>query len=109
MLLCECFCVHASVCVPLCAYVRVCPYPSYLADVVVEVVLLLHGRRRGVIAPPPDLNLGLAVLLRCLCLVEPRQASVVALVEAPGAVDRKPHLVDPVQDQPQSPDGSLQD
>jgi len=69
---------------------------------------LVHGWRRGVKGTPPDLDLGLSVLGSRLCLVEPGQTPVVALVEAPGPVDRQPHLVNAVKDEPQGPDGPLQ-
>jgi hypothetical protein len=47
----------------------------------------LHGRGWGVKGPPPDLNLGLSVLLSSLCLVEAGQPAVVALIQAPGLLD----------------------
>ena len=69
---------------------------------------LVHGWGRGVKRAPPDLDLGLSVLGGCLCLVEAGQTAVVALIQAPGPVDRQPHLVNAVQDVPQGPDGPLQ-
>lgn len=72
-------------------------------------MVLIHGRGRDVKGAPPDLDLGFAMFCCCFGLVETRQATVVALVEAPRTVDRQPHLVDALQDKPQSADGSLQD
>lgn len=48
------------------------------------------------------------MLGRRLGLVQPSQAAVVALVQTPGAMHRKPHLIDALQHQPQRPDGPLQ-
>lgn len=81
---------------------------SHLADDTVVVVLRAHGGRWDIKRAPPDLHLSLSVLGGRLCLVEPRQASVVTLVEPPGPMHRHPHLVNAVQDVPQGPGGSLQ-
>ncbi len=81
---------------------------AHLADGGVEVVLGVHGWRWDVIGASPDLHLRLAVFGRRLRLVEPRQATVVALVQTPGAMHGQPHLIDAVQHQPQGPDGTLQ-
>lgn len=70
---------------------------------------LIHGWGRNVKRAPPDLDLGLSMFSRCFSLVQPSQATVVALVEAPGPVDGQPHLVDAVQNKPQGADGPLQD
>lgn len=72
-------------------------------------MVLIHGWRRSVKGASPDLDLGFSVFSCSLCLIQPGQAAVVALIEAPGPVDRQPHLVDAVQDEPQSADGPLQD
>lgn len=87
---------------------RVGDITSYLADDTVVVVLWAHGRRWGIEGAPPDLHLSLAVLGCRLCLVQPSQASVVALIKPPGPVHWHPHLVNAVQDQPQCPGGPLQ-
>lgn len=81
----------------------------HLAYVLIVVMLLIHGRGRNVERAPPDLNLGLSVFSCCFSLVQPGQATVVALIEAPGPVDGQPHLVDAVQNKPQGADGPLQD
>lgn len=81
---------------------------SYLADDSVVVMVRAHGGRRNVKRAPPDLHLSLSMLGSRLCLVQPCQASVVALVEPPGPMHRHPHLVNAVQDQPQRPNGPLQ-
>ena len=49
-----------------------------------------RGGGRDVVAAPPQLDLGLAVLGRRLLLVEPLQRAVVALVQPPVAADRQP-------------------
>lgn len=72
-------------------------------------MVLIHGWRRNVKRASPDLDLSFSVLGRSLRLVQPRQAAVVALIQAPGPVDGQPHLVDAVQDEPQGADGPLQD
>lgn len=46
---------------------------------------------------------------RRLSLVQPGQAAVVALIEAPGPLNGNPHLVNAVQNKPQGADGPLQD
>lgn len=68
---------------------------------------LIHGWGRSVKRAPPDLDLGLSMFGCCLSLVQPSQAAVVALIEAPGPVDGQPHLVDAVQNKPQGADGPL--
>lgn len=69
----------------------------------------IHRWGRSVKGAPPDLDLGLSVFSCCFSLVQPSQATVVALIEAPGPVDGQPHLVDAVQDKPQGADGPLED
>lgn len=81
---------------------------SHLADDSVVVVLWAHGGRRDVERAPPDLHLSLSVPGGCLGLVQASQASVVSLVESPGPVNRHPHLVNAIQNQPQCPDGPFQ-
>lgn len=81
----------------------------HLADILVVVVSFVHRWGRNVEGTPPDLHLSLPVFLSSFCLIQPRQATVVALVEPPGPVDGQPHLVDAVQDKPQGPDGPLKD
>ncbi|HEU4635044.1 MAG TPA: hypothetical protein VFS41_02620, partial [Edaphobacter sp.] len=49
----------------------------------VELAAGRQRRRRHVVGAPPDLHLVLAVLRRRLGLVQPGEAAVVALVEAP--------------------------
>ena len=44
-----------------------------------------HGRRRAGPAPPPGLDLGLAVLIARVVLVHARQRAVVAFIELPAA------------------------
>lgn len=68
---------------------------------------LIHGWGRSVKRAPPDLDLSLSMFGCCLSLVQPSQAAVVALIEAPGPVDGQPHLVDAVQNKPQGADGPL--
>lgn len=70
---------------------------------------LIHGWGRNVKRTPPDLDLGLSVFGCCFSLVQPSQATIVALIEAPAPVDRQPHLVNAVQNKPQGADGPLQD
>lgn len=72
-------------------------------------MLLIHGWGRNVKRAPPDLDLGFPVFLCCFSLVQPSQATVVTLIQAPGPVDGQPHLVDAVQNKPQGPDRPLQD
>lgn len=81
----------------------------HLAYGLVEGMPLIHGRGRNVKRASPDLDLGLSVFSCRFCLVQPGQATVVTLIEAPGPVDGQPHLVDAVQNEPQGADGPLQD
>lgn len=81
----------------------------HLAYGLIIVVRLIHLRGRDVKGAPPDLHLGIPMFGCCFRLVQPSQATIVALVEAPGSVDRQPHLVDAVQNEPQGADGPLQD
>jgi len=67
-------------------------------------VVIVQRWGRHVVGSPPDVHLLFAVARRGLCLVEPLQGAVVALVQAPGAVDRYPHQVHLVHDNPQRPD-----
>src|SRR5712671_5072798 len=69
----------------------------------------IENGRWNVIAAAPDLDLGLAVLLDCLRLVESLQSAVVTLVEAPGGLDGNPHPVHLVENQPERADGALED
>lgn len=85
------------------------PRRCHLADGLVEVMVLIHGRGRNVKGASPDLDLGFSVFSCSLRLIQPGQAAIVALIEAPGPVDRQPHLVDAVQDEPQGADGPFQD
>lgn len=70
---------------------------------------LVHAWGRNVKRAPPYLDLGLSMFSCCFSLVQPSQATVVALIEAPGPVDGQPHLVNAVQNKPQGADGPLQD
>lgn len=70
---------------------------------------LIHGWGWDVKRAPPDLDLGFSMFGCCFGLVKACQTAVVALVEAPRTVDRQPHLVDALQNKPQSADGPLQD
>lgn len=79
----------------------------HLAYGLIEVMPLIHGWGWGVKRASPDLDLGLSVFSCCFSLVQPSQATVVALIEAPGPVDGQPHLVDAIQNKPQGADGSL--
>ena len=81
---------------------------SHLADDFVVRVVLVHGWRWDVERAAPDLHLLLAVLLGRLGLVETGEASVVTLVQTPGADHRQPHLVCALHDGPQGLDGALQ-
>jgi uncharacterized protein DUF4139 len=72
------------------------------------LVVAGEGRRRDVVAAPPDLHLLFAVLLHGLGLVEALQGAVHALVEAPGAVHGHPHLIDRLEGDPQGLDGPLE-
>lgn len=81
----------------------------HLADGLIEVMPLIHGRGRSVKRAPPDLDLGLSVFSCCFGLIQPSQATIVALIEAPGPVNGQPHLVDAVQNKPQGADGPLKD
>lgn len=69
---------------------------------------LIHGWRWDVKRASPDLDLGFSMFGCRFGLVEARQTPVVALIEAPGPLDRQPHLVNALQDKPQSADGPLQ-
>ena len=79
----------------------------HLAYGLIEVMPFIHGWGRNIKGTPPDLDLCLAVLGSGLSLVQSSQATVVALIESPGSVDRQPHLVNAVQDIPQGTDGPL--
>ncbi len=68
----------------------------------------LQRGRRDVVAATPDLDLVRAVLGRRLRLVEPGQRAIVTLVQAPRALDRDPHQVQLVEDDPQGAYGPFQ-
>ena len=70
---------------------------------------LIHGRGWDVKRAPPDFDLGFSMFSCCFSLVEACQTTIVALIEAPGTVNRQPHLVNALQNEPQSSDGPLQD
>lgn len=80
----------------------------YLANDCIVVVVWTHWGRRDVKRASPNFHLGLAVLGGSFGLVEPGEASVVAFVKTPGTMNRQPHLVNAVQDQPECPDGPFQ-
>merc|ERR1719339_366707 len=61
--------------------------PLVLPDGFIVGMVSLHGRGRDIKAPPPDLNLLLAVLGGGLRLVEAGQPAVMPLVEPPGLLD----------------------
>jgi hypothetical protein len=67
---------------------------------VARVVGLERGRG-DVVGPAPDLDLGLAVLLGGLGLVQALQRAVVTLVQAPLAVDGEPVEVQLAEDEPE--------
>jgi hypothetical protein len=48
------------------------------------------------------------VLLDGLRLIQPLQGTIVAFIETPAALDRSPHAVGRVQNQPQRADRALQ-
>src|ERR1019366_5563094 len=83
---------------------------ALIARVVAGKTLVVGSqfRRADVVAAAPDLHLRLAELGRRLGLVQPLQRAVVPLVQAPRAVDRNPHQVHFVLDDPQRADGALQ-
>ena len=64
----------------------------------VALVILGEGQRGDVVAAAPDLDLGVAVLLGGLGLVESLEVAVVLFVEAPALLDRNPVQVHFVQD-----------
>ena len=70
---------------------------------------LLEGRRRHVVASPPDENLLVAILRRGLRLVQALQRPVVTLVEPPRMLDGDPHQVQLIQRDPERADRPLQD
>lgn len=80
-----------------------------LADLLIVIMRFIHGWRRDVKRTPPDLDLGLSVFGCSFSLVQPSQATIVALIEPPGSVYRQPHLVNAIQNKPQSANGSFQD
>ena len=71
-----------------------------------ELVVVRDGRRRGVEGAAPEHELLLAVLLERLLLVLALQGAVVALVEAPGALDGDPVPVGRVERQARGGDGA---
>lgn len=85
---------------------KVC-VPAILADVAVEGVIRLHGRRWDIIRSSPDLYLGLTMLSSSFCFVETCQTAIVSLIEAPSPDHWQPHLVNGIQDCPEGPDCSL--
>src|SRR5690606_4908557 len=68
-----------------------------------RIVRLERGRRH-VVAAAPDLDLLRAVLRRRFGLVEALQRAVMALAQAPMALDGDPHQLHLVEDQPQRAD-----
>ena len=64
----------------------------------------IRGRRVGA---APDQNLSLAEFLRGFRFVEALQSAVVAFVQAPGVLNRDPHLVKFVQGDPERTHGTL--
>ncbi len=68
----------------------------------------LQGRRRHVIAAPPQKHLLLAELRGRFGFVQPLQRAVMALVQAPGMAHRDPHQVHPLQRKPERLDGAFQ-
>src|SRR5688572_7938022 len=71
-------------------------------------VVTRKGRGRDVVTAPPDLHLLGAVPLDGLRLVEPLQRAVVTLVQTPAALDRKPHLVELIERDPERADRPLE-
>ena len=67
-----------------------------------------QGRRWGVVGAAPDHELLFAVLLAGLGLVLALQGTVVALVQPPGALDRKPEQVGGLQREICGADGALE-
>ena len=65
---------------------------SYLCNIFMIRMSRLHGRGRNVEGAPPDLNLGLAVFLRRLRLVEAGETAVVAFIQTPGLLCRQVFL-----------------
>mmetsp|Transcript_97451 Transcript_97451/g.284570 ORF Transcript_97451/g.284570 Transcript_97451/m.284570 type:complete len:448 (-) Transcript_97451:47-1390(-) len=75
----------------------------------VELTVLLDRRGWDVEAPAPNLDLVGAVFLDCLLLVKACEASIHALVQAPGLLDWQVHLVRLLQSVVQRLDGALED
>ncbi len=73
-----------------------------------ELVVLVDGRRRHVVGAAPQHELLLAELLEGLLLVLALQRAVVALVEAPVALDRDPVPVGRVEREVRGRDGPAQ-
>ena len=72
------------------------------------LIIQVELRGRNVIAAPPDLDLFLAVPGLGLCLVQPRQRTVMPFVQTPGLVDRDPDAIHGLKRQPERPDGPRQ-
>ena len=62
---------------------------TYLSNIFMIRMSRLHGRGRSIEGTSPDLNLGLAVFLRRLRLVEAGETAVVALIQTPGLLCRQ--------------------
>jgi hypothetical protein len=60
------------------------------------------------VAAPPDLNLGRAVTLDGLGLVQALQGAVMALIQAPAALDRQPEQIHLLEQQPLRADRALE-
>ncbi|MNN46844.1 hypothetical protein D3C81_1612430 [compost metagenome] len=71
-------------------------------------IFQVHRRRRDVVRTAPHLDLVFAVLGGSLSLVQALQATVVALVEAPGLAHRQPILIKLGQRTLQGVDGALE-
>ena len=69
----------------------------------------LERRRPGGPAAPPLPDLRLARLLRRLRLAQPLERPIVALVQPPAPLDRQPHEVEIVLDDPERPDRPLEE
>lgn len=67
----------------------------------------VDGGGRDVVAPPPDQDLVLPVLVDGLLLVEALEGAVVPLVELPRLRLGDPHQVGLLEDVPEGPDGAL--
>ena len=71
-------------------------------------IVLREGQRGDIVAAAPDLDLGVAVLLGGLGLVEALEVAVVLLIETPALLDGNPVEVHVVEDVVEGLDGSLE-